>query len=289
MSKTKNGSETKFYSGMKDGAFKAVFLDPKNRDLLKAVIETVLGEEIDIIDATSIELSNPNANVKGKRIDARVKATGKTIQIEVNGESVDFYRPRNMAYLCNIYANTTLTGEDYTENKDIIQINLSKSIDGKELMRLYTVRDKDGNLFVKNFKIFEVDVNKMKELWYTGSKEGRKYRYIAMLALDKEELLNLPMEDDKIMEKYVDEIIDKNDDPAFQEYMSWEEDFDKQINTSREAGIKEGIKEGRKSGIKEGENKKALETAKNLLKENLDVSLISRATGLTIKEIDALK
>ena len=281
MSKTKNGSETKFYSGMKDGAFKAVFLDPNNRDLLKAVIETVLGEEIDIIDATSIELSNPNANVKGKRIDARVKATGKTIQIEVNGESVDFYRPRNMAYLCNIYTNTTLTGEDYTENKDIIQINLSKSIDGKELMRLYTVRDKDGNLFVKNFKIFEVDVNKMKELWYTRSKEGRKYRYIAMLALDKEELLNLPMEDDKIMEKYVDEIIDKNNDPAFQEYMSWEEDFDKQINTSREAGIKEG----RKSGIKE----RNIDIAKNMLKDNLDLNTISKYTGLTIKEIEALK
>ena len=121
----------------------------------------------------------------------------------------------------------------------------------------------------------------MKELWYTGSKEGRKYRYIAMLALDKEELLNLPMEDDKIMEKYVDEIIDKNDDPAFQEYMSWEEDFDKQINTSREAGIKEG----RKSGIKENK----IETAKNMLKDNLDLNTISKYTGLTIKEIEALK
>ena len=42
-------------------------------------------------------------------------------------------------------------------------------------------------------------------------------------------------------------------------------------------------------GISKGEQNKAIETAKNLLKEGLPVELIARALNLSIREINAIK
>jgi predicted transposase YdaD len=41
-------------------------------------------------------------------------------------------------------------------------------------------------------------------------------------------------------------------------------------------------------GKAEGEKAKALETAKNLLSEGLDESMVSRCTGLSLSEIEKL-
>ena len=56
-------------------------------------------------------------------------------------------------------------------------------------------------------------------------------------------------------------------------------EFDLEDATNK--GIAEGRIEGRKSGIKE--------TAKNMLNRKFDIKTISDITGLTFKEIEALK
>ena len=50
----------------------------------------------------------------------------------------------------------------------------------------------------------------------------------------------------------------------------------------------EGV-EGEKIGKEEGKKEKSIEIAKNMLKEGLDVNLISKLSGLTIDEINNLK
>lgn len=53
------------------------------------------------------------------------------------------------------------------------------------------------------------------------------------------------------------------------------------INGAKEEGRQEGIKEG----IKEG----TIKTAKNLLVMGMDIEMVSKATGLSIEEIQSLK
>ena len=53
-------------------------------------------------------------------------------------------------------------------------------------------------------------------------------------------------------------------------------------------GKEEGLKEGKEEGLKEGKKEKAKEMAKNMLKEGLDMNLIAKISGLTIKEIQGL-
>lgn len=48
------------------------------------------------------------------------------------------------------------------------------------------------------------------------------------------------------------------------------------------------LRKEKKEGIKEGSKEKSISIVKNLLKENIDISIISKTTGLSIDEINSL-
>ena len=50
-------------------------------------------------------------------------------------------------------------------------------------------------------------------------------------------------------------------------------------------GKKEGREEGLKEGLKEGKKNKSIEIAKNMLKDNVDINIISKYSGLSVEEI----
>ena len=275
----------RFYTCRFDRPFKEVFLNPKNKDLLKALLELVLEIKIDRIEIRSTELLSGNIGVKDKRVDALVYAGDKKIEIEINSENRDYVRPRNMAYLCNIYQSHTLRGEEYNEDTDIIQINFTYGLgEKKEAKREYKVRDKEGKEYVKNFKIYEINMDYYKKIWYDKNEdEIEKNKYIVMLDLDKEELEKMPK--DKIVDKYITNVTIVNDNPEFQEYMSKEED-ERKIKNSL---LTEAREEGINLGIEKGINSRNTEIAKNLILMNMKVEDISKATGLKIEEINALR
>ena len=59
--------------------------------------------------------------------------------------------------------------------------------------------------------------------------------------------------------------------------------------TGLENGKEEGIKEGRKEGMKEGIEEGTISIAKKLLEMNMKIEDISKATGLSISEIEKIK
>ena len=118
------------------------------------------------------------------------------------------------------------------------------------------------------------------KIWYSKNEEEiKKNQYMIMLDLDKKELENMPK--DKIVDKYITNVTIVNDDPEFQKYMSEEEDKKKIQNSL--------LSEAKEEGISKGENKKSMEIAKNLLSMNMPLEDISKATGLTVEEINKLK
>ena len=60
------------------------------------------------------------------------------------------------------------------------------------------------------------------------------------------------------------------------------------LEDAEERGKKLGLCEGKELGLSEGAQNKSIEIAKNLLKENVDISVISKSTGLSIEEIEKL-
>ena len=127
-----------------------------------------------------------------------------------------------------------------------------------------------GELYVKNFIIYEINMDYYDKIWYSKNEEEiKKNQYMIMLDLDKKELKNMPK--DKIVDKYITNVTIVNDDPEFQKYMSEEEDKRKIQNSllseAKEEGISQGISQGYTSGINDG----IKQTAKNLLSMNMPI------------------
>ena len=274
-----------FYTCKNDRAFKEVFLNPNNGDLLKALLEFILKIKIDELEIKKTELLSGNVNIKDKRVDALVYTGNKKIEIEINSQYEKYLNPRNTAYICNTYQSHTLVGKEYNQQTDILQVNLTWGLGAEEdVMIKYMIMSENGKLFVKNFIIYEINMDYYNKLWYSKNEEEiKKNLYMIMLDLDKKELENMPKDD--IVDKYITNVTIVNDDPEFQNYMSEEEDKRKIQNSLLSEAKEEGISQGYTSGINDG----IKQTAKNLLSMNMTLEDISRATGLTVEEIKNLK
>ena len=278
-----------FYTCRNDRAFKEVFLNPNNSDLLKALLEFILKIKIDKLEIKKTELLSGNVNIKDKRVDAIVHTGNKKIEIEINSQNKDYLHTRSTAYICNIYQSNASVGDTYNEDTDIVQVNLTWGLGrNNDEMKIYKIMNEKGELYVKNFIIYEINMDYYDKIWYSKNEEEiKKNQYMIMLDLDKKELKNMPK--DKIVDKYITNVTIVNDDPEFQKYMSEEEDKKKIQNSllseAKEEGISQGISQGYTSGINDGIN----QTAKNLLSMNMTLEDISKATGLTVEEIKSLK
>lgn len=60
------------------------------------------------------------------------------------------------------------------------------------------------------------------------------------------------------------------------------------VDEIRADGIKVGEERGEKRGEKRGEEKKGLDVAKKMIKENFDISLIEKITGLSKETIKSM-
>ena len=147
------------------------------------------------------------------------------------------------------------------------------------MIREYKIRDKHNNEFIKNFIIYDINMEKVKDIWYSKSKkEIENNKYLIMLDLDLEELNELSkISKDRRVNKYMDEVKRVNEDPEFREFISAEED-----NRKIENSIKKELRE-------EGQKERNVEIAKNMLRDNIPIITISKYTSLTEKEISLLK
>ena len=74
-------------------------------------------------------------------------------------------------------------------------------------------------------------------------------------------------------------------DPNFVGYYDLEEAHRQDIASSYDTGLEEGMGKGIKQGIEQGIEKRNIEIAKNMLKEKIEISLISKMTDLSVDTI----
>lgn len=279
----------KFYSCRYDRTFKEVFLNPNNEDLLKALLEDILKVKIEIKKILPTELITGNNIIKSKRVDALILAINKKIEIEINASINEYVYIRNMAYICNIYSTNALVGDSYN---DIIQINLTWGLDYEESKREFRISDKNGNVYVKNLLIMEINMEYYKKIWYSkDEKKIKENELLVMLDLNEGELKKMP-KSDKISEKYIESVTIVNNDPFFQEYMSHEEDQRKMQNSlireAEDTGYEKGIKFGEEKGLKLLEKEK-IDIAKSLIQSGMSLEDVSRHTKIDISKLKKMR
>lgn len=190
---------------------------------------------------------------------------------------------KSFNYLTRHYSNQIKMGDDNYQNcKKVTILNLMmgnyRKINNK-VVNQYKMKNDITNKIIDNGEIefVLIRVDQIAKGCYTKD-EQRFIKWLKLIsAKDIEEMENIGR-GDKIMEstiQYLKRYSGSDMDHNFNDIIAYHEDC------AREEGEKSGIKMGIKSGIRK--------TAKNFLKEGIDIKIISKATGLSIEQIKNLK
>ena len=231
------------------------------------------------------ELDKNNENDKGERCDYVALLSDTSLNIEVNNNSSLEVLERNMEYAHRLYSKKIRRGEENYQYTQVIQFNLNNfAFKGNDkIVDIYTVTN-DDNIGLSNKLIFvQIYVPNLRKKWYTkGIKslsEEEKY-ILALVEMDLDKLNDLGGEN--IMDEYVKEA----EEVSFEGGVG--EAYDKEW-ALRDQGYRDGISQGKAEGISEGKNERNIEIAKNMLNEGIDINIITKCTGLTNEDVNALR
>ena len=285
-----------FYKLINDKMFKAVFCTPGNEDLLKEFTERILKTKFKNFKIISPELTENNIYEKGKYLDILIKADDLFVNIEINSHNYNGLSERNFSYIALVYASHIKVGEEYNNNLDFVQINLTVGLGTNQPeISVSSVINKDTlKLKVRNLDIYDVNLDKINSRCYNKDDE---YNFLKMITAPKEELEKLAEKGDDFMKEINKQVNKLHDENYFANFISVEEDERKIRNTyykngerrGEENGIKIGEKRGKETGIKIGKENALIETAKNLLKYGMPINDIVKNTGLSKQKIESLQ
>ena len=280
--------------------FKAVLCTPGNEQILKEFIERILKRKFKTFKIISPELTKNNIYEKGKYLDVLIKTDNLFVNIEVNSHNYNGLSERNFSYIALVYASHIKVGEEYNNDLDFVQINLTVGLGTSqpEISVNSVINKETLKLKVRNLDIYDVNLDKINSRCYN---EDDEYNFLKMITAPKEELEFLAEKGDTLMKKIKDEVNRVNDENYFANFISVEEDERKIRNTYYANGVEEGEargeargkrlgeKRGEKLGEKRGKENALIETAKNLLKVGDSIQKISEVTGLSKQKIKSLQ
>ena len=296
-----------------DWAAKRLLRNKANYAVLEGLVTVLLGEKISIIEMLESESNQDSANDKFNRVDIKAKdSKGDIILIEIQLTREWYYLQRVLYGVSKTITEHISLGSKYEEVKKIYSINILYFDLGKGSDYLYhgtttfigvhtkdelivRKRDKDAIRTCSPTEIFPeyflIRVNEFNEVAKTPIEEWMdflKNNHIKDntetpgLREAKEQLRVLQMNDAerKAYDNYLDTI--RTQDSVLDTYRT------EGLLEGRMIGREEGRAEGREEGRKEGARNQSIAIAKEMIKMNLDKSIIKRATGLTDEELDNL-
>ena len=276
--------------------FKAVFCTPGNEKILKEFVERILKRKFKTFKIISPELTKNNIYEKGKYLDILIKADDLFVNIEINSHNYNGLSERNFSYIALVYASHIKVGEEYNNDLDFVQINLTVGLGTSqpEISVNSVINKETLKLKVRNLDIYDVNLDKINSRCYNKDDE---YNFLKMITAPKEELEKLAEKGDDFMKEINKQVNKLHDENYFANFISVEEDERKIRNTyykngerrGEENGIKIGEKRGKETGIKIGKENALIETAKNLLKYGMPINDIVKNTGLSKQKIKSLQ
>ena len=290
MPKKQNKTEGKMQLTV-DYAFKRVFGKNGNESILKDLLESILNIEI-----KSITIQNPEIpkNMKDGKIgilDVRAELNGDEItEVEMQVQDQHNIDKRSPTYLTKIYSDQLKEGEQYIEVKKVVVINIlnfdyykrnsyhsvarmmfEESKENEKVDLGYIVEDKYAT---KDLEMHFIELPKFRK---KDPDMSNKLEQWLCLICDEEDKIKMAESKNEEIEKAKKELEKLAMNPE-----------DRELYELRLKAIRDEMNI-RYSGYIDGMAEKSIEIAKNMLKENVNLELISKVTGLSLEEIENLK
>ena len=287
-----------------DYIFKRIFGKKGNEKITKDFIETMTGYTFEnvVIEDTQI-LEKDIITDKLGILDVKVSANNvNNIDIEMQVVRQDNIVERILWYWSKLYSSTLKSGQDY----DLLKRTICILIADFEIDKLKCLEEFYTRWRITNTKHSGVELtDKLDIVIIELSKMDKKESY----TIEEEKVLNwcnflrspekmeeATMEENENIKAAKEELDKINMDKRERELAELREKAIRDEIAIRksgyreglEEGIKEGMKEGIEKGINKGSKNEKINIAKNLLKEKINIELISKATGLSIEEIEEL-
>ena len=292
-----------------DWAAKRLLRNKANYAVLEGLVTVLLGEKISIIEMLESESNQDSANDKFNRVDIKAKdSKGDIILIEIQLTREWYYLQRVLYGVSKTITEHISLGSKYEEVKKIYSINILYFDLGKGSDYLYhgtttfigvhtkdelivRKRDKDAIRTCSPTEIFPeyflIRVNEFNEVAKTPIEEWMDFLKNNHIK-DNTETPGLREAKEQLR------VLQMNDAErkAYDNYLDTIRTQDSVLDTYRTEGLLEGRmigrEEGREEGRAEGARNQSIAIAKEMIKMNLDKSIIKRTTGLTDEELDNL-
>ena len=270
----------RFISLMADTTAKALIKDDHYKWFYEDFIKFTTGIDLKPYTAIDNELNTGN-KVKDYRADTIFFYKNNLVNLEFNQFVYAHTMIKNIKYALRLAGNGYLQGEQYY-HRYVTQINLNNKIKSDKVKKWnekdYKLEDYKSKAYLKDVRIITIDLGEYKGIIYDGT---NKYEtYLSMLTAESYEEMERIVGDLKEGKIIMEKLKQLGLDDEFGAYYDAEIVHRKEINSARS--------DGRKEGRKEGANNEKKSIAKNLLKMNLSVKDIMKATGLSKKQITAL-
>ena len=271
-----------------DYVFKRIFGEKGDEDILMSLMNSILKGNPTIKELELLNTEYPKEGFirKGCQFDILAKTDNNVkINIEMQYRNNKNINDRIVYYSDRLNVGEYKVGEKYGEKKVISIWIFAENISDREepISEIFPCykenKDDKWEVFTENKRIIIFELNK----YQTTNENFKDLLTNWVNFLQKPEYLeNNPL---KIKNKELDEAIEKL------EYMS-KNDKERHIIDSfkdYERDYYNDTKTSKEEGLKEGEKNKSIEIAKNMLKDNVDINIISKYSGLSIAEIKDLK
>ena len=282
--------ENKLLKVTNDYVFKRIFGKKGNEDITRSFIEAVTSEyyeDINLEDTPILErdlLEN-----KMGILDVKVVANEiNDIDIEMQVTKSEHIAERILWYWAKMYASSIEKGEGYSSTKRAICIMIAdfkverlKGIENYHTKWNIREEEKRDIILTDKLEIHIIELGKLKD---KDSKE--KLKEWCKFIKAPESVEEATMKEIKRAKEELDKI---SQDKKERRLAELREKAIMDEMAIRDSGYNEGKKDGIEEGLKNGKKIRSIEIAKEMLKENIDLSLVSKITGLSINELKDIK
>ena len=282
--------ENKLLKVTNDYVFKRIFGKKGNEDITRSFIEAVTSEyykDINLEDTPILErdlLEN-----KMGILDVKVVANEiNDIDIEMQVTKSEHIAERILWYWAKMYASSIEKGEGYSSTKRAICIMIAdfKVERLKEIENYHTkwnIREEEKRDIILTDKL-EIHIIELAKLKDKDSKE--KLKEWCKFIKAPESVEEATMKEIKRAKEELDKI---SQDKKERRLAELREKAIMDEMAIRDSGYNDGKKEGKEEGLKIGKKIRSIEIAKEMIKEKLDLAVISKVTGLSSDELKNIK
>lgn len=276
--------ELKFYSMISDTTIKYLFKNNETRKVLEKIIKRLTNIDLSDYQLVDNELNSGNM-IKDYRLDLLFEKDNNIVLIEMNSKVDNYTINKNYSYLYRVAGNLYKEGEEYTKKKYATLINFNNSkfpIKGRNGILTYEFMNDEYKLKLEGIKSIEIYLENYKGICY--DKENEIEMLLSLFTAESYEEMRKIAGENKEALILVDEIERLNKEKYYGMLYNVEEEQKKLERSARETGYEEGIA----YGLKEGYSLSKKEIAKSMLKDNMNIKMISKYTGLSVDEIKKL-